>query len=49
MTLFDYTIEKNRNLLKGNIINIFSKVLDKYYSGEKDLLTLEILKKQSKI
>lgn len=45
MTLFNYTIEKNRNLLKGNIINIFSKVLDKYYSGEKDLLTLEILKK----
>lgn len=43
MTLFDYTIENSRNLLDKKIVNIFKKVLDKYYYGQRDRLTLEIL------
>ena len=38
MTLFNYICEKD-----DNKINIFSKVLDKYFNGEKDYLTIKIL------
>lgn len=38
MTLFNYVCEKD-----DNKINIFSKVLDKYFNGEKDYLTIKIL------
>ena len=36
MTLFDY-VEEN---------SIFSEVLDKYYQGERDILTLQILERK---
>ena len=44
MTLFNYAFEENKGLLSNNLINIFAKVLDKYYQGFRDKLTLYILK-----
>lgn len=40
MTLFEYTNPK---------YPIFSKVLDKFYDGERDTITLDILKKEKSI
>ena len=39
MTLFDYV---------SNDIDVFKKVIDKFYNGEKDIKTLEMLKRSSK-
>ena len=39
MTLFDYV---------SNDIDVFKKVIDKFYNGEKNIKTLEMLKRSSK-
>ena len=36
MTLFDYVIPEEK---------VFSKVIDKFYNGKRDIMTLNILKK----
>lgn len=39
MTLFEYAFPKEK---------VFSKVIDKFYKGKRDNITLEILKKNRK-
>lgn len=48
MTLFNYVYLNYKNDIKVYEENIFKRVLEKYFNGEEDLLTLEIIKNENK-